>query len=241
MNVDIWSDIACPWCYIGKRRFEAALRQFPHADRVAVRWHSFQLAPDAPANSDERMNEVLARKYGLTPERAAATNAHMESLAAAEGLEYHLATARHANTLDAHRLLHLADSRGLQDAMKERLLRAHFTENLPVGDRDTLVRLAEEVGLEGAEARVSLESDAFVDAVLGDIRQAHALGINGVPFFVIDERFGVSGAQSPDVLLGALEQAWSESHPIEFVTSGDGALCTDEACELPSQEGAQAG
>jgi predicted DsbA family dithiol-disulfide isomerase len=235
MNVDIWSDIACPWCYIGKRRFEAALGHFAHAEDIAVRWHSYQLAPDAPATSDERMNDVLAQKYGLTAEQAAETNTRMEDLAAVEGLEFHLGSTLHGNTFDAHRLVHLAGDRGLQDAMKERLFRAHFTENLPIGDRETLVCLAAEVGLSAPEVRDALADGAYGNEVERDIDQAHALGIRGVPFFVIDERYGVSGAQSAQVLLGALEHAWSESQPIETLAVDADAACEGDACVLPPQ------
>jgi predicted DsbA family dithiol-disulfide isomerase len=233
MKVEIWSDIACPWCYIGKRRFESALERFAHRDEVEVSWRSFQLDPTAPTSSDQTMDVVLSRKYGIPLSQAAAMNAKLEALAAEIGLEYHLSTIRYTNTLAAHRLLHLASHHRRQDAMKERLMHAYFTENLPLGDTDTLVGLAHEVGLDPAEVRRVLESDTYADEVRDDLRRASLLGIRGVPFFVLDEAFGVSGAQPVEIFLQALEQAWAESHPLQTVTSTeDGTTCEGDACAV---------
>ncbi len=201
MNVEIWSDVVCPWCYIGKRRFETALGQFAHRDEVVVVWRSFELDPHAERLVPGTLNELLARKKGGTPEQAAAMSAQITALAATEGLEYHLDQARSGNTFDAHRLLHLAAEQGRQGALKERLMRAYFTEGRPIGEAATLVALAAEVGIAAAEAAAVLAGDAY----------AAALGITGVPFVVVDGRYGVSGAQPPQVFLNVLEQAWAES------------------------------
>jgi predicted DsbA family dithiol-disulfide isomerase len=223
MRVEIWSDVVCPWCYIGKRRFESALGRFEHRDAVEVEFRSFELNPSAPANEGTNLDEVLARKYGFSVEQARALNTRVVNAAAGEGLHYRLDIAKHGNTLDAHRLIHLAATEGRQAAMKERLLAAYFTEGKAISDRDTLVELATEVGIEDERARAVLDSDEFVDAVHGDEREAMELGINGVPFFVINRRYGVSGAQPPDVLLDALETAWNEAHPVQTAMGEVGA------------------
>lgn len=209
MNVEIWSDIVCPWCYIGKRRFEAALARFPHRDEVAVTWRSFELDPDAPPRSSGTLDELLARKYGQTVEQAAAGHARLTALAAAEGLDYHFDRAQHGNTFDAHRLLHLAAAHDRQDAMKERLMRAYFTEGVPISDPGALVQLAAEIGLDKDEARAALAGDAYAEAVRADERRAAGFGIHGVPFVAIDETYGVSGAQAADVFLATMEKAWA--------------------------------
>ncbi len=211
MNVEIWSDVVCPWCYIGKRRFETALGQFAHRDEVVVVWRSFELDPHAERLVPGTLNELLARKKGGTPEQAAAMSAQITALAATEGLEYHLDQARSGNTFDAHRLLHLAAEQGRQGALKERLMRAYFTEGRPIGEAATLVALAAEVGIAAAEAAAVLAGDAYAAEVRADERRAAALGITGVPFVVVDGRYGVSGAQPPQVFLNVLEQAWAES------------------------------
>ena len=206
MKVEIWSDVVCPWCYIGKRRFEAALAEFGHADEVEVEWKSFELDPDAAIRRGPTL-EHLARKYGITQEQARAMHERMEGVAAELGLEYHLAETQGGNTFDAHRLLQAAKAAGLGDAMKERLMRSYFTESEPVGEREVLARLGAEVGVAGA-AEV-LASDAFADAVRSDEREARLLGINAVPFFVIDRYYGIEGAQPPEVILRALDEAWA--------------------------------
>lgn len=230
MQIQIWSDIACPWCYVGKRRFEAALAQFEHRDAVEVVWRSFELDPTAPATQDEPQAALLARKYGMSLEKAEAMNARMTEHAAAEGLDFHFDRVRVGNTFDAHRLVHLAATRGLQDAMKERLFRAYLTEGRSLGDRATLVELAGEVGLEESAARAALDSDTFAAGVRADEARARSLGITGVPFFVIDEKYGISGAQPAEVILGALRQAWREKAMVDV--GGDGGRCDDESCEM---------
>src|SRR4051812_12986863 len=205
MRVEIWSDVVCPWCYIGKRRFEAAVERF---DRdVEVVWRSFELDPGAPATREHSAAEHLAAKYGMSVEQAQASHAQMTELAAREGLEYHFEKARGGNSFDAHRLIHLAAAHGKQDEAKERLMRAYFTEGVAIGDREALVALAADIGLDADETRAVLDGDAYADAVREDEVLAQRIGIQGVPFFVLDRRLGVSGAQPADVLVQALEQA----------------------------------
>jgi len=207
MKVEIWSDVVCPWCYIGKRRFETALARFDHAADVEVEWRSFQLNPAQPRGAREPLEESLARKMGGTVEQARAMNARVTELAAAEGLEYHFETYRVVNTFDAHRVMHLAKAHGLGTEAHERLLRAQLVEGEILEDHDTLVRLAAEVGLEVDETRRVLASDAYAADVEADIALAQAFGAGGVPFFVIDRRYGVSGAQPAELFLEALETA----------------------------------
>ncbi len=234
MKVEIWSDVVCPWCYVGKRQFEAALTKFDHADQVSVEWRSFELDPNAPRVDDVPMKQVLQRKYGMTEEQADQANRRMTDLAAGLGLEYHLDRVQRGNTFDAHRIIHLAAEHGGGDAMKERLLAAYFTEGRPVGDIDTLAQLAAEVGLDAGEVAATLHSDRYAADVRDDEAMASALGASGVPFFVIDGTYGVSGAQGADVLLQAMERAWAESHPVMVIAGGsdDQAACADGSCPV---------
>lgn len=211
MDIHIWSDIVCPWCYLGKRRFEHALALFDHRDEVRVTHRSFQLDPSRPRHQPANRREMLKTKYQLSDQQVRDMDARMEHLADIEGLEYHLSDAGlTGNTLDAHQLLQLGKARGIQDAVIERLYRAYFTEQRSVFERDSLVALASEAGLDQAEARDVLERDTYADAVAGDGREARALGVSGVPFFVLGGRYGVSGAQSTDVFREALTKAWEE-------------------------------
>jgi predicted DsbA family dithiol-disulfide isomerase len=207
MHIDIWSDIVCPWCYLGKRRLERALDGFERRDEVRVTHRSFQLDPTKPRGTTSSRRTMLMSKYRLSDEQVRTMDARMEQTAAADGLEYHLTDAGlTGNTLDAHQLLHLAKGLGLADAMIERLYRAYFTEQRSVFDRASLVDLAAEAGVGADEARQALERDLFVDAVTGDLNEARSLGITGVPFFVFDGRLAVSGAQAVDVFTQALDR-----------------------------------
>jgi predicted DsbA family dithiol-disulfide isomerase len=232
VKVEIWSDVVCPWCYIGKRRFEAALERFEHRDDVEVVWRSFELDPSAPTQRAGALDEHLAAKYAMTLDDARAMQAQMTQAAADEGLIFRFDRARSGNTLDAHRLIHLAAERGVQDAVKERLLLAYFSEGAPVSDRDTLLRLAVEAGMDADDVRGVLASDAYVDAVRADEREAAALGIRGVPFFVIERTYGVSGAQPGDVLLEVLAKAWADAHSLTTVggRSPSAGACDDGSC-----------
>jgi predicted DsbA family dithiol-disulfide isomerase len=211
MNVHIWSDIVCPWCYLGKRRFEHALALFDHRDEVHVTHRSFQLDPSRPRHETTNRRAMLKAKYQLTDDKVLEMDARMERLAEIEGLEYHLTdSGLTGNTLDAHQLLQLAKERGVQDAVIERLYRAYFTQQRSVFEPDSLVALAGEAGLDAAEARDVLKRDAYVTAVEADVSEARSLGVSGVPFFVIDGRYGVSGAQATEVFEQALARAWDE-------------------------------
>jgi predicted DsbA family dithiol-disulfide isomerase len=228
MQVEIWSDIACPWCYVGKRRFEAALAAFEHRDEVTVTWRSFELDPAAPAERGGDHTEHLARKYGTTVEHARAMHAHITEMAAGEGLDFRFDRVRGGNTFDAHRLVHLAAAHDLQDAMKERLMRAYLTEGELMSDHAALTRLAVEVGLPEDETRELLATDQYADAVREDERTAGSLGITAVPFFVVDRAFGASGAQSPEVLGEVLRRAWEARPKVTVVAGGD--ACGPDGC-----------
>lgn len=210
IRVEIWSDVVCPWCYLGKRRFEAALASFAHPEDVAVAFRSFQLDPDAPPSSSTSYEELLAEKYGIPVQRAAQMNAEMTALAAAAGLDYHLAEIKRGNTFHAHRVLHLAAERGLGLEASERFFRGYFTEGVAIGDPAEIVRMAGEVGLDIQDVARVLAGDAYADAVRRDIDEARQLGARGVPFFVFNRTYGVSGAQAPDHLLHVLERAWAD-------------------------------
>ncbi len=235
MKVEIWSDVVCPWCYIGKRRFEAALSRFAHADQVQVVWHSFELDPTAPERQHGHPADRLAAKYGMPRERAVESMAHLTQVAAEEGLDFHLETAQSGNTFAAHRLIHLGAELGIQDAVKERLLAGYLTENAPIGERDALLRLGAEAGIPVEQAAEALAGDAFAAEVRQDEAEAAALGISGVPFFVFDRTYAVSGAQPADALLAALDQAWEHSHPLTVLTPAPGeatASCDGDNCAL---------
>ncbi|KUP97867.1 DSBA oxidoreductase [Thermobifida cellulosilytica TB100] len=211
MTVEVWSDVVCPWCYIGKRRLERALEQFEHADEVEVVWRSFQLDPAFPAGVRQPVPEMLAKKTGGSPEQIRRMNAQVTELAAREGLDYRLDRATMVNTVDAHRLAHLAKARGLGDAAHERLLRAQLVEAQVLDDVDTLVRLGVEIGLPEEETRRALRGDDHVEDVRADLAEARALGISGVPFFVLNRAFAVSGAQPVETFLSALRTAYGHA------------------------------
>jgi predicted DsbA family dithiol-disulfide isomerase len=209
MQVEIWSDIVCPWCYLGKRNFEQALEQFGHRDKVDVVYRSFELDPAAPADATTPTVELLATKYRMTPEQAQAAQQQMEQRAAQAGLTFRMGDLRSGNTRNAHRLLQLARERDRQPELVERLHRAYFTEQDSVFDRAALARLAAEAGLDPVEVEAVLDSDQYGADVTADEQTATALGATGVPFFVIDRRYGISGAQPPEVIGQALSQAWA--------------------------------
>jgi predicted DsbA family dithiol-disulfide isomerase len=207
MKVEVWSDVVCPWCYIGKRRFESALSEYEKAPGVEVVWRSFELDPEAPRVQSEPSLEHLAGKYGMTIEQARTAQERVSNVAAEEGLDYRLADTQRGNSFDAHRLLQLARVHGVQSELKERLMRGYFTEAEAIGDTATLERLAVEAGLDRDEVAEVLAGDRFGTEVREDERRAQLLGIRAVPFFVIDERIGVEGAQPSEVILRALQHA----------------------------------
>ena len=235
MRVDIWSDVVCPWCYIGKRRFEAALAKFPHREEIDVAWRSFELDPLAEPSPDRPAPYVehLASKYGITTDRARLMIDGVVAAAAGEGLDFRFDIARRGNTFDAHRLLHLGLARGVQNELKERLDHATFTEGLPVSDHQALSEVAVQVGLDDIEVKDVLGSDLYADAVRADQAQARAYGISAVPFFVIDAKYGIAGAQPPEAMLEALQMAWRERSPLTLIgDNAAGADCDDGSCTV---------
>jgi len=211
MQVEIWSDVVCPWCYLGKRRFEQALSGFEHRDDVQVVYRSFELDPSAPVGVTTPTVELLADKYGMSPAQASQAQHEMEERAAGEGLTFRMADLRRGNTRDAHRLIQLAKDRGRQEAVVERLHRAYFTDQDSVFDHEALTRLAVEAGLDRDEVTDLLAGDSYSDHVDTDEAMARALGATGVPLFVIDRKYGISGAQPADTITQVLERAWSEA------------------------------
>lgn len=212
MRIDIWSDVVCPWCYLGKRRLEKALAGFPHADEVELVYHSFQLDPSAPKVVTETAREMLARKYRMSPAQAAEAQGRVIALAAEEGMHWRHEESPFVNTADAHRLLHLAREEGRQGELKEALMHAYFGEARNVADHDELQRIAVGVGLDETRVAAVLGSREFEDAVEDDVRQAAAYGATGVPFYVVDGRYGISGAQPVEVFEQVLTRAWDESN-----------------------------
>ena len=209
LRVDIWSDIACPWCYIGKHRFEAGVAAFreKHPEiEFEVEGHSYELAPDTPVDFQGSEVDFLVRHKGMPAEQVRQMLDQMTELAASEGIEFNFDAVKHANTARAHRVLHLAKDRGVQTAVQERLFRAYFAEGEDMSDPETLARLGTEAGLDAAEVRAALADEAYGDAVESDITRARMLGVTGVPFFLIEQKYGISGAQSAEAFAGAFEQ-----------------------------------
>ena len=235
MRIEIWSDVVCPWCYIGKRRLETALAGFEHRDEVEIVWRSFQLDPAAPLVPEQTVAESLGQKYGGGPEAGRQMVERVEAVAAEEGLLFRLGEAQRVNTVDAHRLLHLAHAQGgpaLQSLLKEELLAAYFLRAENVADHDLLRRTAEKVGLDGGSVDRVLTTDAYADAVEADIREAAALGATGVPFFVVDRAYGISGAQPAEAFTQVLERSWAETHPtLQHVGHSDDA-CGPDGCAI---------
>lgn len=224
MKIEIWSDIVCPFCYIGKRRLEAALQQFPHRDEVQVIWHSFELDAEANPEPGADLYERLAAKYGKSVTWARQMCADMTQMAAEAGLRFDFDKAIPANTFRAHRLIHLAAQHGRQDAAKERLFKAYLEEGENINDVPTLQRLGTELGLDAAEVTQTLASEAFGQEVRHDEYQARQIGVRGVPFFVFDDKYAVSGAQPAEMFREVLDKVWEEAHPL-IHAGPDGPAC----------------
>jgi predicted DsbA family dithiol-disulfide isomerase len=216
IQVEIWSDIVCPWCYIGKRRFERALADVDDPGDFEIIHRAFQLNPSMPKGEVRDHRENLMAKYGLSESRAAEMQQQMERTAAAEGLEFHLVGGVTGNTFDAHALVHLGRARGIKDAVIERLFRAHFTEQRSIFDVDALVGLAADAGLDAGEARAALAGNEYANGVNADLRDARGLGISGVPYYIFDRRYAISGAQPPELFGEALARARADAR-----TAGD--------------------
>jgi len=230
MKVEIWSDVVCPFCYVGKRKFEQALAQFPHRAAVQVVWRSFELTPDFRPVPGESVHASLAKKKGVSVAEARAMGARMTQVAAEVGLAYDFDRTVPANTFLAHQLIHLGAHHGRQDATKERLMAAYYLEGQDVGDLDTLVQLASEIGLDAAETRAALAAGTYAEAVRYDEYQAQQINVGGVPFFVFEDKYAVSGAQSPELFAEVLAKVWDESQPALAVVA-DGAVCGPEGCD----------
>ena len=236
MRIEIWSDVVCPWCYVGKRRLEAALAGFEHADEVEVVYRSFELDPGAPQHGHEPTTQVLARKYGRSEAEMRRMQEQLMATAAEDGLQLRLLDNVHTSTVDAHRLLHLALDDGgpvLQRELKEALLAAYFTQARDIGDHAVLRTAAIDAGLDPDRVDEVLAGQEYADAVAADVAQARAYGATGVPFFVVDGRFGISGAQPVEVFTQALGEAWAASRPrLTTAGAGDAATCGPEGCAV---------
>jgi predicted DsbA family dithiol-disulfide isomerase len=211
MQVEIWSDVVCPWCYLGKRHFDRALELFPHRDEVEVTYRSFELDPAAPSGQSTATVEMLASKYGMTLAQAHDAQLQMEQRAAQYGLTFRMAGLRSGNTRDAHRLLHLAKAKGSQAELVEALHRAYFTDQASVFDHAALAEVAAAAGLDHAQALGVLASDEYGPDVEADEEIARSLGVNGVPFFAVDRHYGISGAQSAETIAQVLDRAWADA------------------------------
>ncbi|MBG6178923.1 DsbA family oxidoreductase [Arthrobacter sp. CAN_A1] len=236
MQIEIWSDVKCPWCFVGKRRFEKALSGFAHRDQVTVTWKSFQLDPDLPDHYDGTEQQYLAERKGIPEDQVRQMWDSLSASAAGEGLDFRFEDVVVGNSFTAHRFLHLAKSQGLGDAAKEAILSAHFEQGKDTSDTEFLVRLGAGFGLAEQDVRETLSTDRFADDVRQDIAEARALGISGVPFFVIDRKYGISGAQPAELFAEALDTAWKQANPLTLVspaasaTGSDGEACGPDGC-----------
>jgi predicted DsbA family dithiol-disulfide isomerase len=231
MKVEIWSDVMCPFCYIGKRKFEAALEQFPKKDKIEIVWKSFQLNPAIKTEPGRSLNEYLADAKGWTLEHAAQMNEHVSAIAAEVGLDYHLEKAVVANSFDAHRFVQYAKTKGKGDDAEEQLFKAYFTDGKNTADHETLLELGSQIGIDTNELRTVLESSKYSDEVRNDIYEAQQVGARGVPFFVLDRKYAVSGAQQPETFLSALEKSfgeWEKANPAPLISFADGASCSPD-------------
>ncbi|MBO7744589.1 DsbA family oxidoreductase [Paenibacillus sp. MWE-103] len=237
MKVEVWSDIACPFCYIGKRRFEAGLEQFAHKDEIEVEYKSFQLNPAAEKYPEQDAYGLVAEKYGISREQSVAMHDNLVKQAAEVGLTYNFERAIPANSLDAHRLIHFAGRYGKRTEAAEQLFKAYFTDSKHIGELETLTGIAADIGLDPNEAEALLASDELRAEVEAECREASQLGANGVPFYVINRKYAVAGAQSSDVFLEVLNRTWAEEKPLIFIDpsstdSETGQVCTDDGCGI---------
>lgn len=233
MKVEVWSDFVCPFCYIGKRHLEKALEQFPHKEHVTVEYKAYELDPNAKKNEHKTIHESLAQKYGMSIEKAKEMNESVGIRAAEVGLTYNFDRMKLTNTFDAHRLAKFASSKGKEEEMTERLLKAYFTDSQHIGDHDTLVHLASEIGLDGEEVRNVLKTEVYSDEVRHDLNIARQIGVQGVPFFVFNEEYAISGAQPIDLFTEVLEKVWEEFQERErqkAINPTKTTYCTDEGC-----------
>lgn len=232
MKVEIWSDIMCPFCYIGKRRFEESLAQFGNRQNIEIEWKSFLLSPDMKTDPSKSIHQFLAEHKGVSLEEAKSMNQYVTDMAASVGLTYDFDKTVPANSFNAHRFLHFTKQYGKQNEAEELLFKAYFTEGKNIDDAKTLVTLAQELGLNVAELTQAMGSDAYVNDVVADIEEAQHIGVRGVPFFVFDRKYAVSGAQTPEIFLQTLEKSyeeWQEANPKLTVIEGD-SCSVDGTC-----------
>lgn len=240
MKIEVWSDFVCPFCYIGKRRLEMALNQFPHKDQVEVEFKSFELDPNAPIQTEQGIYQALAAKFGASEQQVREMNKGLIQQASDLGITFNYEDMKPTNTFNAHRLNKFAKTIGKETELTEKLLHAYFTDTKNVGDINTLADLAESAGIDCSKALEVLNDEtAFANEVRGDERTAQQIGVTGVPFFVVNQKYSISGAQPQETFLGALTQIWEEEKPKpkfqELRFDGDeGAICTDDSCEVPS-------
>ncbi|WP_227397189.1 DsbA family oxidoreductase [Jeotgalibacillus aurantiacus] len=233
MKIEVWSDYVCPFCYIGKRKLEKALESFEHRDQVEVVYRSFQLDPNAPLNASEDMYTTLAKKYGMSYEQAVQMTEGVVQQAKEVGLDYDFSKMKRTNTMDAHRISHFAMEQGKDKELTELLLKAYFIEGKHLGEHEELLAIAAEAGLDRDEVKSVLESDRYADAVNADIQTASQIGVTGVPFFVLESKYAISGAQPDEVFAGALKQVWDETNKSPLVNvGGQGNACTDDSCDI---------
>lgn len=232
MKVEIWSDVVCPFCYIGKRKFELAMAQFAEKDNIEVVWKSFQLAPDMADDFSKNVYELVADKYNISMSQSKDMHTQLVQTAKEVGLDYNFDEAKPVNTLKAHQLIQLAKSKGLQDEVEEALFKGYFTAGENINDVATLVKIGEGIGLAPEAIKEALDKGTFIPAMQADINEAQQLGVRGVPFFVLNRKYAVSGAQSPETILGALQQSFTEWRPAATLEVIEGQACTpDGKCD----------
>ena len=236
MKIEIWSDVVCPFCYIGKRRLEAALANFPHRDQVEIQWKSFELDPEYEPQPGHSMHASLAAKKGISEAQARQMGNQVTQMAAELGLTYDFDKAVPANTFLAHQVLHLASKAGLNNEGKERLFRAYYTEGQDLNDLETLVRLATEIGLDAAETRAALQAGTYANEVRYDEYQAQQINVRGVPFFVFEDKYAVSGAQPAELFSEVLDKVWAEKQVaqpqlVSSAGNADGIACGPDGCD----------
>jgi len=233
MKIEVWSDIMCPFCYIGKRHYEAALKKFPHADRIELVWKSYQLDPTIPEQVDPNLNAVqyLASRKGISTDQVKTLHKRVEQMAAQAGLNYNLDDAAVYNSMSAHRIIQFAKTKGLADMAEETFFKAHFTENKNLGNKSALLEIGKSIGLSEVEVQEALSNDEYAYKVKQDIQEAEQIGVTGVPFFVFNRKYGVSGAQPVEVFLETLEKSfaeWEKENPISKLQVVEGPSCTPE-------------
>ncbi|MEY2196510.1 DsbA family oxidoreductase [Neobacillus sp. BF23-41] len=240
MKIEVWSDYVCPFCYIGKRRLEVALDQFPHRDKVEVEFKSFELDPNSPKNIGQNIHEVLGKKYGMSVEKAKEANQGVGQQAATVGLKFNFDEMKPTNTFDAHRLAKFAKTQGKEAVVSEMLLHAYFTESKHIGDIETLADLAEAAGLNRQEVvQVLNDKEAYATDVRQDESLAQQYGVRGVPYFVINQKYAISGAQPTETFMGALQKVWEEESPtlvLQDLSTEDDVSCADGSCAIPEKK-----